>query len=90
MVGSGEESRVSSRVSSARSLVSSMWSGSEEEEVDAFARARRVNFYGQIGFLAIFFIFMLVFWSVALDNYFNEIKFFDESGMKIEDDVLVM
>ena len=90
MVRSGEESRVSSRVSSARSLVSSMWSGSEEEEVDAFARARRVNFYGQIGFLAIFFIFMLVFWSVALDNYFNEIKFFDESGMKIEDDVLVM
>ena len=40
-------SSVSSRVSSARSLVSSMWAGSEED-FDAFARARKVNYYGQV------------------------------------------
>ena len=38
----------SSRVSSARSLVSSMWAGSEEPDYDAFAKARRVNLYGQV------------------------------------------
>ena len=38
----------SSRVSSARSLVSSMWAGSEEPDYDAFARARKVNLYGQV------------------------------------------
>ena len=36
----------------------------------------------QIGFLAIFFLFMVAFWSVALNNYFNEIKFYDEFGVK--------
>ena len=44
-------SSVSSRVSSARSLVSSMWAGSEVDDVDsvdAFARARKVNLYGQV------------------------------------------
>ena len=28
--------------------VSSMWEGSEEPDYDAFARARRVNLYGQV------------------------------------------
>ena len=37
----------------------------------------------QIGFLGIFFLFMIVFWAIALDNYFNEIKFYDKEGNKI-------
>ena len=37
----------------------------------------------QIGFLAIFFLFMIVFWSIALNNYFNEIKFYDREGNKL-------
>ena len=41
-------SGTSSRVSSARSIVSSMWAGSEEPDYDAFARARKVNLYGQV------------------------------------------
>jgi len=84
-------SSVSSRVSSARSLVSSMWAGSEVDDVDsvdAFARARKVNLYGQIGFIAIFLLFMIIFWSVALNNYFSEIRFYDEHGMKMEDAML--
>ena len=84
-INTSDESSVSSRVSSARSLVSSMWAGSEDDQtdIDAFENARRINLYGQIGFLAMFFLFMIIFWSVALDNYFNEIKFYDESGVKI-------
>lgn len=84
-INTSDESSVSSRVSSARSLVSSMWAGSEDDQtdIDAFENARRINLYGQIGFLAIFFLFMIIFWSVALDNYFNEIKFYDDSGVKI-------
>ena len=46
----GSVSGSSSRVSSARSLVSSMWAGSEEPDYDAFARARKVNLYGQVRF----------------------------------------
>ena len=43
------QSLSSSRVSSAKSLVSSMFSGSEEEEeYDAYARARKINLYGQV------------------------------------------
>ena len=43
------QSGSSSRVSSAKSLVSSMFSGSEEEEeYDAYARARKINLYGQV------------------------------------------
>ena len=44
------QSGSSSRVSSAKSLVSSMFSGSEEEEVeyDAYAKARKINLYGQV------------------------------------------
>ena len=26
---------------------------------------------------------MIVFWSIALNNYFNEIKFYDRDGNKI-------
>ena len=26
---------------------------------------------------------MIVFWSIALNNYFNEIKFYDKEGNKI-------
>ena len=44
-----QSSGSSSRVSSAKSLVSSMFSGSEEEEeYDAYARARKINLYGQV------------------------------------------
>ena len=45
------QSGSSSRVSSAKSLVSSMFSGSEDDtiEYDAYARARKVNLYGQVG-----------------------------------------
>ena len=45
-----QSSGSSSRVSSAKSLVSSMFSGSEEEEVeyDAYAKARKINLYGQV------------------------------------------
>ena len=44
-----QSSGSSSRVSSAKSLVSSMFSGSEEEEeYDAYAQARKVNLYGQV------------------------------------------
>ena len=28
---------------------------------------------------------MIVFWAIALDNYFNEIKFYDKEGNKITD-----
>ena len=44
------QSLSSSRVSSAKSLVSSMFSGSEEDtiEYDAYARARKINLYGQV------------------------------------------
>ena len=44
------QSSSSSRVSSAKSLVSSMFSGSEEDtvEYDAYATARKVNMYGQV------------------------------------------
>ena len=42
----------------------------------------------QIGFLAIFFIFNIIFWAVALNNYFNEIKFYDEFGVKIEEPMM--
>ena len=44
------QSGSSSRVSSAKSIVSSMFSGSEEEEVeyDAYAKARKINLYGQV------------------------------------------
>ena len=44
------QSPSSSRVSSAKSLVSSMFSGSEDDtiEYDAYARARKVNLYGQV------------------------------------------
>ena len=60
-------SGTSSRVSSARSIVSSMWAGSEDDQVerpvtmenifiliflqvdfDAYARARKINTYGQV------------------------------------------
>ena len=47
-----EESAMQSRVSSAKSIVSSMFAGSEdddgEEDVDAYARARKINNYGQV------------------------------------------
>ena len=47
-----EESELQSRVSSAKSIVSSMFAGSEdddgEEDVDAYARARKINNYGQV------------------------------------------
>ena len=44
------QSPSSSRVSSAKSLVSSMFSGSEDDtiEYDAYARARKINLYGQV------------------------------------------
>ena len=28
---------------------------------------------------------MIVFWSIALNNYFNEIKFYDKEGNKISE-----
>ena len=43
----------------------------------------------QIGFLAIFFVFNIAFWAVALNNYFNEIKFYDEFGVKKEDPMMM-
>ena len=38
----------------------------------------------KIGLLAFFFLFMLVYWSFALNHYFNEIKFVDKDGNKLE------
>ena len=47
-----EESELQSRVSSAKSIVSSMFAGSEdddgEQDVDAYSRARKINNYGQV------------------------------------------
>jgi len=76
-----------SRVSSAKSAVSSMFSGSEDDEtdVDAYAKARRINYYGQIGLVVSFFLFMVVYWSFALNHYFNEIRFLDDDGNKLEE-----
>ena len=45
-------SETNSRVSSAKSIVSSMFAGSDddiEEDTDAYARARKINYYGQVG-----------------------------------------
>jgi len=80
-------SQTSSRVSSAMSIVSSMFAGSEDdgpEDIDAYARAKKINYYGQIGLLVSFFLFMIVYWSFALNHYFNEIKFVDANGEKLE------
>jgi len=82
-----EESDLRSRASSAKSAVSSMFSGSEDDEyfeVDAYSTARKINKYGQVGLLVSFFLFMIVFWSIALSHYFNEIKFLDADGNKLE------
>jgi len=86
---STDGSEVQSRVSSAKSVVSSMFAGSNDdddldEDIDAYARARKINQYGQVGLLSFFFIFMTVYWAFALNHYFNEIKFFDKDGVKLE------
>jgi len=88
-ISESDESGIQSRVSSAKSIVSSMFAGSDDEEVaqdtDAFAYARKINNYGQIGLLAFFFFFMIVYWAFALNHYFNEIKFVDANGIKLEE-----
>ena len=50
---STDGSEVQSRVSSAKSVVSSMFAGSNDdddldEDIDAYARARKINQYGQV------------------------------------------
>ena len=71
-----------------------------ELDIDAFAKARKINSYGQveskhvlyppnilifqIGLLVSFFLFMIVYWSIALNHYFNEIRFLDDDGNKLE------
>jgi len=90
MADEESESIGSSRLSSAKSIVSSMFSGSEDEEIiDAFAAARKVNFYGQVILLSTFALFMIVFWAIALDHYFNKaIRFYDDDGMPLDEEMM--
>ena len=36
-----------------------------------------IFFIVQIGLVVSFFLFMIIYWSIALNHYFNEIKFHD-------------
>ena len=83
-------SGTSSRVSSARSIVSSMWAGSEDDQVDrpqiflyvliflqvdydAYARARKINTYGQVDIeiiIIIYFFSLLILRLASLQSSF--------------------
>jgi len=77
-----DEEEDNSRASSAKSLVR-MFTGSDDDdtvEIDAYDTARKINKWGQIMIVVTFFLFNFIFWGIALNHFYDEIKFVNRNA----------